>query len=103
MDERRRLQRFPLQLSIRLILDGSGVPIPGKTRDVSAAGVFFYVESSISEGSELEFTMTLPQQLTRTAPILVRCQGEVVRVTNHANGGKTGVGVSIFSYDFLAA
>ena len=101
MDERRQLPRFPLEVSLRLMLSGFNVAIPGKTRDVSAAGVFFYVDRSIAENSEVQFTMTLPPHLTRTEPILVRCKGTVLRVTNNSNGGKTGVAASIFSYDFL--
>lgn len=101
MDERRYLPRFALEVPLQLKLAGSDATIAGKTRDVSGAGVFFYVDRAIPESSEVQFTMTLPPELTRTAAIQVECRGTVLRVTHDATGGQAGVAASIFSYDFL--
>lgn len=102
MDEKRVLPRFPLEMPVWLRLPGSDATVHAKTRDVSASGVFFYVNCDIRENSEIEFTMTLPPELTRTAAIQVSCKGKVVRVQNDAETGKTGIAASIHSYDFLA-
>jgi hypothetical protein len=81
LDEKRVLPRFPLEMPVWLRLPGS---------------------DAIRENSEIEFTMTLPPELTRTAAIQVSCKGKVVRVQNDAETGKTGIAASIHSYDFLA-
>jgi hypothetical protein len=69
---------------------------------VSASGVFFYVNCEIRENSDIEFTMTLPPELTRTAAIQVSCKGKVVRVQPDPATGKVGIAAAIHSYDFLA-
>jgi hypothetical protein len=102
VDEKRVLPRFPLEMPVWLRLPGSDATVHAKTRDVSASGVFFYVNCEIREESEIEFTMTLPPELTRTAAIQVSCKGKVVRVQNDPGSGKIGIAASIHSYDFLA-
>ena len=98
MDEKRVLPRFPLEMPVWLKLPGSDATL----HDVSASGVFFYVNCEIRQGSEIEFTMTLPPELTRTAAIQVSCKGKVVRIQNDAETGKIGIAAAIHSYDFLA-
>lgn len=102
VDEKRVLPRFPLEMPVWLRLPGSDATVHAKTRDVSASGVFFYVNCEIREESEIEFTMTLPPELTRTAAIQVSCKGKVVRVQNDQTTGKIGIAAAIHSYDFLA-
>ena len=102
LEEKRVLPRFPLEMPVWLRLPGSDATVHAKTRDVSASGVFFYVNCEIQENSEIEFTMTLPPELTRTAAIQVSCKGKVVRVQNDPETGKVGIAAAIHSYDFLA-
>jgi hypothetical protein len=102
VDDKRVLPRFPLEMPVWLRLPGSDATVHAKTRDVSASGVFFYVNCEIREDAEIEFTMTLPPELTRTAAIQVSCKGKVVRVQNDAVTGKVGIAAAIHSYDFLA-
>ena len=102
LDEKRVLPRFPLEMPVWLRLPGSDATVHAKTRDVSASGVFFYVNCDIREDSEIEFTMTLPPELTRTAAIQVSCKGKVVRVQKDETSGKIGIAAAIHSYDFLA-
>ena len=52
-----------------------------ETRDVSARGICFYLDSAIATGSPIEFTLTLPPEITLTESIRVRCKGKVVRVS----------------------
>jgi hypothetical protein len=89
-------------MPVWLRVPGSDATVHAKTRDVSASGVFFYVNVEIREHSEIEFTMTLPPELTRTAAIRVSCKGKVVRVQNDAATGRVGIAAAIHSYDFLA-
>ena len=51
-----------------------------ETRDVSSHGICFYCDSAMEASSEIEFTVTLPTEVTMTEPICVRCSGKVVRV-----------------------
>jgi hypothetical protein len=72
-----------------------------KTKDVSARGVFFYMDSAPAQGSPIEFTLTLPPEITLTESIRVKCNGKVVRVDQSANGGQVGIAAAIDQYDFL--
>jgi hypothetical protein len=89
-------------MPVWLRLPGSEATVHAKTRDVSASGVFFFVNCEIREDAEIEFTMTLPPELTRTAAIQVSCKGKVVRVQTDNSSGKLGIAAAIHSYDFLA-
>jgi hypothetical protein len=73
-----------------------------QTRDVSSRGIFFYVDSGIAAGSPIEFTLTLPPEITLTESIRVRCKGKVVRVDEGAADGKVAVAAVIDEYEFLA-
>ena len=78
-----------------------GKALAALTKDVSARGVFFYVDSDVKEGSPIEFTLTLPPEITLTESIKVRCMGRVVRVEKSISAGHLGVGCAIDQYDFL--
>jgi hypothetical protein len=67
---------------------------------VSARGICFYVDSAIAPGSAIEFTLTLPPEITLTESIRVRCKGKVVRVDD--GDGKVAVAAVIDEYEFLA-
>ena len=102
--ERRGEQRFPLRLPVVVKSLHDGVrEEPSLTRDVSARGVFFYLDRNLAEGTPLELVMTLPAEITLTESILVRCKGRVVRVLDRIEGGgRTGVAAVIEQYDFLS-
>lgn len=72
------------------------------TRDVSARGVCFFMDSRMEPGSNIEFTLTLPPEITLTDSIRVRCKGKVVRVDPDATG-KMGVAAVIEEYEFVGA
>ena len=98
--EKRSIRRVPLDLPISVkFLDNGRRELAGHTRDVSARGVFMYLETEIRVGTPIEFVMTLPQEITLSGPIRVRCSGTVLRVEK--NGDEQGVGVSIHRYDYL--
>jgi hypothetical protein len=73
--------------------------VDSQTRDVSARGVFFYLDSEVKEGSNIEFTLTLPPEITLTESIKVRCTGKVVRVDK--GGKEVGIAAAIEQYDFM--
>jgi hypothetical protein len=72
-DEKRGTRRFPLRLPVSVTAEN----IAGKeaqTRDVSARGVCFFVDSAIAVGSGLEFTLTAKLSASRVAPRKVRSE-----------------------------
>ena len=100
--ELRTTRRFALRLPMSVRYSNGGVhEVDTQTKDVSARGVFFYMDSNLKAGSEVEFTLTLPPEITLTENIRVRCKGRVVRVDDQA-GTKVGVAAMIDQYEFLA-
>ncbi len=97
--ELRTTRRFNLRLPLSVKYSGDESEVVGHTRDVSARGVFFYMDKDLAAGSPIEFTLTLPPEITLTDSIRVKCTGKVVRVTSEA--GKVGVAAQIEQYDFV--
>lgn len=70
--------RFPLHLQVTL--KTATAEYHAKTIDISAGGILFQTESDIAVGSEVEFTIEMPGDVLGTKqPVLVKCQGRVVR------------------------
>jgi hypothetical protein len=100
--ERRGEQRFPLRLPVLVkSVQASVQEESSLTRDVSARGAFFYLDSKLEAGTPVELILTLPAEITLTENICVRCKGKVVRVVEGLNGGRTGVAAVIEQYDFV--
>lgn len=98
--ERRNTRRFTLTLPLALQASAVGRPaLATETRDVSARGVYFLLDSALAEGASFEFTLTLPPEMTLTESVQVRCRARVVRVQSEEN--KVGVAAVIEQYDFL--
>jgi hypothetical protein len=82
--------------------ENSATQRPAQTRDVSARGICFYVDSSVAPGAAIEFTLTLPPEITLTESIQVRCRGKVVRVDDQSPDGKLAVAAVIEEYEFVS-
>jgi hypothetical protein len=54
----------------------------------------------LAAGSDIEFSVTLPADVTLTAPIRIKCLGRIVRVEQ--NSVSTGIAAVIQKYEFLA-
>lgn len=101
--EKRATRRFGLRLPVSVTYATNGSNEKGaQTRDVSARGICFYLDSTIEAGSPIEFTLTLPPEITLTESIHVRCKGKVVRVENPSTDGKMAVAAVIDEYEFLS-
>ena len=101
--EKRATRRFALRLPVSVNYSGNtGPAIPAQTRDVSARGICFYLEAPLAVGSDLDFTLTLPPEITLTESIRVRCKGKVVRVDDIFGESKVPVAAVIDEYEFLA-
>jgi hypothetical protein len=101
--DRREARRFNMTLPIRLLLQNSQTQeLAGQTRDVSYRGLYFLAEANFKIGSAIDFVITLPQQVTRSSDVNIRCHGQVVRIEPTQNG-RTGVAAKIDRYEFLHA
>jgi hypothetical protein len=101
--ERRATRRFALHLPVSVNYNQSTTQDAAATsRDVSARGICFYVDSAVEAGATIEFTLTLPPEITLTESIHVRCKGKVVRVDEPGTDGKVAVAAVIEEYEFLS-
>jgi len=102
-EELRMTRRFNLRLPIEVkYADDSVKYAKAHTRDVSSRGICFYFDSHIQPGSDIEFTLTLPPEITLTESIRVRCKGTVVRVEAPPSpGAKMGIAATIQHYEFV--
>ena len=99
--EKRSTRRFALRLPVAVKETTNPQEQAAVSRDVSARGICFYVESAVEEGAPIEFTLTLPPEITLTESIHVRCKGKVVRVDEPSEDGKVAVAAVIEEYEFL--
>ncbi len=102
-EEKRGARRFALRVPVTVKRIGTNghLPEPVQLRDVSARGICFYVDSAMSQGAPIGFTLTLPPEITLTESIRVQCKGKVVRVEHGAPEGKITVAAAIEEYEFL--
>ena len=100
--DKRATRRFALRLPVSVRYGDGSQEHAAQTRDVSARGICFYVDSAIQAGSALDFTLTLPPEITLTESIRVRCKGRVVRVESGGANSKMAVAAVIDEYEFLA-
>jgi hypothetical protein len=102
-DEKRATRRFALRLPVSVTQSGGGLAsLTAQTRDVSARGICFYLDAPMTTGSAIEFTLTLPPEITLTESIRVRCKGKVVRVDDGLVDAKVPVAAIIDEYEFLS-
>jgi hypothetical protein len=98
--DQRSMRRFSMQLPVQVKAPQDGQEVMAVTKDVSARGVYIYVDSDLAEETPIEFTLTLPPEITMTQSIRVRCKGKVVRVDKESPG-RIGIAAMIDHYQFL--
>lgn len=85
---RRRDER--ISTSFPVTVNGSA----GKTRDISASGIFFEVDEDTKLGSKIQFSVQLD---TPGGILKLVCEGEVIRLEKR--DGKLGVAAKILSQE----
>jgi hypothetical protein len=99
--ERREARRFTMSLPMRVLpREAKGRELDASTRDVSYRGLYFLADANFEIGSEIEFVIVLPQQVTQSGDVNIRCLGEVVRIEPTENG-KVGIAAKIARYEFM--
>jgi hypothetical protein len=98
--ERRTMRRFDMRLPAVVRLEGASEFLT-ETQNVSARGVFFYLDRTVSAGTKLEVTMTFPPHVTLTDAVRVRFTARVIRVENPLPSARVGIAAVIENYEFL--
>jgi len=96
------MRRFAMKLPASVRVSGIPSEFPTETENVSARGLFFYIDRWMTEGSRVEVTMAFPPQVTLTDPVRVRFLARVVRVVPvQSPATRVGVAAVIEEYEFI--
>jgi hypothetical protein len=102
VEDRRAMRRFDMRLPALVKLTGDGFQeLLTETLNVSARGVFFYIDRAVSEGTKVELTLTLPSYVTLAESMRVRFTARVIRVENLLPASRIGVAALIEEYEYL--
>ncbi len=100
-EDKRRAKRFTMRLPIQVSF-GSGIlhELTGVTRDVGAGGVYFYLDTPLSTGTDIEYVVTLPRELVLMDRVQVRYRGRVVR-TEAVPGEQIGIAAASTYFEYV--
>jgi len=94
------MRRFDMRLPA-LVKVGDVDECQTETQNVSARGVYFYLNHAVASGTKLEVTLTFPPHITLTDAVRVRFNARVIRVENPLPSARVGVAAMIEDYEFL--
>jgi PilZ domain len=97
--ERRMMRRFDMRLPA--IVHFTEEDLQTETQNVSARGVFFYLDRPLAPGTPLQVTLTFPPHITLTEAVRVRFTARVIRVEPTLPSLRTGIAAMIDNYEFL--
>jgi hypothetical protein len=108
-EERRLMRRFDMRLPALIRLEtGSDDEqtaqpdeIQTETQNVSARGVFFYLDRRVQSGTRCEVTLTFPPHITLTDAVRVRFTARVIRSEAPLPSQRVGTAAVIEDYEFL--
>jgi hypothetical protein len=112
LQERRTMRRFDMRLPavVRLVQKNDKESIQEgqrenefhtETQNVSARGVFFYLDRMLPTGTPCEVTLTFPPHITLTDAVRVRFNARVIRVESPLPSMRIGTAAMIEDYEFL--
>lgn len=100
--ERRTMRRFDMRLpAIVKLADAEVDELATETQNVSARGVFLYLDRPLPEGSRIAVTLTFPPHVTLTDPLRVRFSARVLRTEAPLPASRVGIAAVIEEYEFL--
>ena len=94
------MRRFDMRLPA-LVRVSDADACQTETQNVSARGVYFYLDHSVASGTKLEVTLTFPPHITLTDAVRVRFNARVIRVENPLPSARVGVAAMIEDYEFV--
>jgi hypothetical protein len=98
--ERRTMRRFDMRLPAVVHLEGA-TEFHTETQNVSARGVYFYLDRAVAAGTKLDVTLTFPPHVTLTDAVRVRFSARVIRVESPLPSLRIGTAAMIEDYEFL--
>jgi hypothetical protein len=98
--DRRVMRRFDMRLPAVVRFDDAE-EVRTETQNVSARGVFFYLDRAVGAGTKLEVTLTFPPHITLTEAVRVRFTARVIRVEHPLPSARIGTAAMIEEYRFL--
>ena len=94
------MRRFDMRLPASVRLDQNN-EFQTETQNVSARGVFFYLDRSLPAGTRCEVTLTFPPHITLTDAVRVRFTARVIRSESPLPSARIGTAAMIEDYEFL--
>jgi len=94
------MRRFDMRLPAIVRVE-SASELHTETQNVSARGVYFYLDRPISAGTKLEVILTFPPHVTLTESVRVSFKASVIRVESPFPSARIGVAALIEEYAFL--
>jgi PilZ domain len=98
--DRRMMRRFDMRLPAVVRIEGAS-EFQTETQNVSARGVFLYLDRAVAAGTKLEVTLTFPPHITLTDAVRVRFAARVIRVEHPLPSARVGTAALIENYEFL--
>ncbi len=99
-EDLRSAMRFPIKLPVEVRAEEAAKQ--AETKDISAGGVLFYMDTAMEVGSRIEFNISLPAAVLGTpSDVNVLCVGRVVRCSEE--GSRRAVAAVIDEYRFERA
>jgi PilZ domain-containing protein len=98
--ERRLMRRFDMRLPAVVRLNQEN-EFHTETQNVSARGVFFYLDRPLPAGTSCEVTLTFPPHITLTDAVRVRFTARVIRSESPLPSLRVGTAALIENYEFL--
>ena len=97
------MRRFYMRLPAAVKFPDGTEPdeVMTETQNVSARGIFFYLDQPVTQGGSIEVTMTFPPNITLTDAIRVRFVARIVRIEQPLPVSRIGVAAVIEEYEFL--
>jgi hypothetical protein len=94
------MRRFDMRLPATVRLEDAN-EFQTETQNVSARGVFFYLDHAVEAGTKIDVTLTFPPHVTLTDPVRVRFKARVIRVEEPLPSSRVGTAAMIEDYEFL--
>jgi PilZ domain len=102
VSESRTSRRFPVHLPLK-VLGEQGTPV-GQTENISAAGVYLWLDGEMAIGSPAEFEILIPGEVIGSNEgVRLHCHARVVRCDTDRKDGRSGVACVIEQYEILRA
>lgn len=94
------MRRFDMRLPAIVCLEGLS-NFQTETQNVSARGVYLYLDRPLPAGTRIEVTLTFPPHVTLTEAVRVRFMARVIRSERPLPSLRVGTAAMIEEYEFL--